>query len=212
MRISHSKKFLYIAIPKTASTSIRVALDPFSDVRGLRSPCSALGPHATALMLQEYFRDKELKWGEYFKFCFVRNPWQRVVSQYFSVLRIAQEKAGTPAWQEQCLKIISECSNFSEFVKKEYIKNPNEMWRYFQDRDGKTIVDFVGRFENLEEDFQIICDKIDLPNIKLSHLQPNQIVINKPNHGPYRDYYTPELVKLVAEFHMKDIGLFGYKF
>lgn len=72
------------------------------------------------------------------------------------------------------------------------------------DDDGEVLVDFVGRFENLESDFNRISDQIGISN-QLPH-------INKTTHTKYRDYYNDETKDLVRSIALRDIEMFDYKF
>ncbi len=63
--------------------------------------------------------------------------------------------------------------------------------------NGRVIVDFIGRYENINEDFSYICEKINIPEPILPH-------VNKFDHDNYMNYYTKEMIDEVNSFNEED--------
>jgi hypothetical protein len=74
-----------------------------------------------------------------------------------------------------------------------------------EDASGNRVIDFVGRFENLQNDFDAVCDTIGVPRQQL--LNSNHIQRKR-----YTEYYDEETREIVAKHHARDIEYFGYKF
>jgi hypothetical protein len=128
----------------------------------------------------------------YFKFAFVRNPWDRVVSMYSYRLRNRE---------------IPEDLSFAEFVLKRHdypFGMHREQVKMIEDLHGKIAMDFIGRFENLENDWSILQNRLKISS-SLPHLKATA-------HKPYQAYYSPELINEVADMYPRDIQIFGYDF
>jgi len=80
VRISHSNRFVFLSNPRCASTLMRLILAPFADIQSTDS--DPLHHHNNAQGLKIYFGEQGWDWNGYFKFTFVRNPWERMVSFY----------------------------------------------------------------------------------------------------------------------------------
>ena len=80
---------------------------------------------------------------------------------------------------------------------------------YLTDKNEKIAVDFVGRFENFQTDFGIICDRIGIDQQKI---KPLNRIMNRSNHKHYSEYYTPETRAIVQHLYQRDIDCFNYKF
>ena len=146
-----------------------------------------------------------------FTFTIVRNPWDRVLSTY----HFWKQQDATHKFYEFDRKIVdyirSNNMTFKQFVHGIQEKDPVILSKkhinpyigyYFP---GTGYVDYVGRFENLQQDFNTICDKIGIPRQQLPH-------INKSKHKHYTDYYDDDTKQIVADIYAKDIEYFGYEF
>jgi hypothetical protein len=148
-----------------------------------------------------------------FKFCFVRNPWDRAVSSYFYIRDRCQTGSHHVNYfmpSSTYVKIITEDTSFSEFICNIFHKygvsiNPHFKYQYEEAfYKEKQFVDFIGRFENLEKDWAYVASVINA-NPVLPH-------INATPHKHYTEYYDEESKQIVAEIYKKDIELFNYTF
>lgn len=207
MLISYFKKFLFVHIFKTAGTSITNSLVPYSYRPGSTRPLNWLAffsanwkkihripikKHATALEIRASL-DPEI-FASFFKFTFVRNPWDWQVSLYHYILDHPENRG------HDATKVMGSFRNFVFSREKLNFTQTGCL----VDETGKLIVDFVGRFENLEVDFQTICKRVGI-TATLPH-------INKSDRLGYRDYYDEETRALTERLYAEDIERFGYTF
>ena len=203
---SHKNKSIFIHIPKTAGWTLHNILKRYADFHSAghvgnftRRVQQISERHYPSKLLKEKYLDS------YFKFCFVRNPYDLLVSSYKWWKR--EPKSGRK--RKLYLEILD--MSFKEFILKraEFINevNTKKLGQHFwiTNTDGNPLVDFIGKFENLQKDFNIICDKIGIPHQLLPHH-------NKTKHKCYTEYYDDETREIVAEKYAKDIEYFGYEF
>jgi chondroitin 4-sulfotransferase 11 len=209
MILNPDKKWLFVHVPKAAGTSIKHFLEsssPEAKTENFNLDCMR-GQYRTLNKTIASHKNK-YPFDSYFKFAFVRNPWDRAVSAYYYILKIMKGGYIQPHSMPNYPKGIT----FKDLIKKHHSLNHEVIWHYGLTQsdilcgdNGNLLVDFVGRFESLQEDLNIICDKIGIPQQKLPHK-------NKSNHKHYSDYYDDEAREIVAEKYAKDIENFGYKF
>jgi Sulfotransferase family len=207
MIISHRHKFIFTAIPKTGTHSVRRALRDhmedgdceqvglFVQKRLPFAPLAALGHGHISLMQVRPFLGEE-NFARYLKFAFVRNPFDRFVS-------------------------------YCAFVTRDdgaFLRQPQDVMRYFlfkerpldhllfqpqhtlvTDEEGRLLADVVGRVEDMQRSYDEICTRIGIPSAVLDR-------VNSTEHGTFRDYYDAELIEGVAEVYRRDLDLFGYRF
>ena len=221
MRISHKHKFVYIAVPKTASTVVRLALDgrmredkkPYADIVSVPDESSPYNHHTTASELKKHFKEMGWNWDEYFKFSFVRNPWERLVSFYFYKKRYYETNGFVERWpsrvlNEPFMEICKEQTlgkSFGEFLEIAWEAKCSD----FLYEGDSLLLDFVGRTETLQQDFNKVCSKVGIPQTKLSN---KEVHANRSNHGYYCKHYDDKTRKVVEERYKTDIEHFGYEF
>jgi len=178
---------VFIHINKTGGRSIEKSLNlPFE--------------HKTAL--EKIDEMGKQRWERVYKFTSVRNPWDKVISHFNYRVETNQTNLRT--------KPIK----FKEWVKLTYGNKaplyydipkmfmPQLDW--ITDHEGKILVDFICRFENLNNDFSVLCEKLGR-NATLPH-------INSSKHGNYREYYDDDTIEIIAKSFSRDIEKFVYKF
>lgn len=211
MPLSHAYRFIYIHIPKCAGKSLTKAfraggvelefLGPALPAHKERYGIADLWlHHLPASTLKRAVPDEV--WDTYFKFAFVRNPWDLLVSYYhYHKKEAAESEEFRQSWP-RIAERFRRTSNFEEWVHTGIYVQPH--LNFIADAEGRLMVDFVGRFETLRRDFQTVCERVGL-RAQLPHE-------NSTEHAPYREYYNETTRELVRRKFRRDIETFGYEF
>lgn len=191
----HYYRCIFVHIPKNAGISVSYAL--FGNTGG---------SHRKIRDYQKIFSRRKFK--TFYKFTFVRNPWDRLVSTYF-FLKQGGLTEKDKQWAEEH---IMQYENFETFVlewlTEENILNslhfqPQHI--FLEDKDGEFAIDFIGRFENLQEDFKKVTTKL---NMERDLKKTNTSTRAKD----YQSYYNSATAEKVKKIYDKDIQLFNYTF
>jgi hypothetical protein len=218
---------LFVHIPKVAGQSVeqffmnRLGLDWDADrnevLLGDNEDRTRGTQKLAHLSASEYVDDGFISQDEYdrlFKFSFVRDPFQRLVSEYRyrnyfhhrSFRDFVLNKLPQPGWDDKYRHVMPQ-------------------YEMLHDREGRLLVDFVGRFESLQNDFDRVCDKLGIEDSALPHRNPsnkksrnlkrrarNFLFRNgEGNKKSYREFYDEETLDAVSRYYRKDIETFGYQ-
>jgi hypothetical protein len=205
MIISHQHKFVFTAIPKTGTHAVRRALREhlgpqdeeqvglFVEKRFDNEALAAIKHGHVALAQLRPHMSPEAFAG-YFKFAFVRNPFDRFIS--FCAFKTRDD----------------EFERNPRAVMRYFLENPPEgIWfkpqhSFISDEVGALLTDTVGRVEEMQRSYDAICARIGIPSAPLEQ------GVNASRHADYRSYYNPSLVDGVAALYARDLELFGYTF
>lgn len=200
--ISADRRWIFVHIQKTGGDAVRTALGA-----ELNDPHK----HFLASELREVYG--RLAWQQCFKFAFVRNPWERLVSWWSMIDGAREQDHSTPLNKFQSY-VLQRASTFQEFITNctdEIIDfdGPKYIFRnqidYLVDENGEVIVDLIGRFENFQQNFDEVTKRLGRKNARLPQ-------VNSSRHGVYMDYYTPAMAEVVGRHYARDLKTFGYRF
>ncbi len=228
MIISHKHKFIFLKTRKTAGTSIEIALSKFcgeNDIitkvtrkdEKIRRELGYRGPQNFYLPCPKYtlrywrryqpgrkYADfynhmpaKRVKsiidrgsWETYFKFCIERNPWDKAVSLYY--------------WRTRNMNPKPNLLEYLQTVDVNHLSN-FEIYSI----DGDLAVDYVGSYENLDEEINKIGEILELPN---KIILPKAKGATRKDERDYTNIVGFEEKKIVDRVCAREIALFGYSF
>lgn len=186
--INKKYNFIHIHITKNAGVSIeKLFNNPIGDHRTVKAYINQIG----------YERYKK-----YYSFAFIRNPWDKMVSNY------EYDKKGGHDGKRK--KFGADKLSFKEWLKvlNKYPNKPPKTYMnqydWLTNHKNELDVDYIGRFENIDDDWKYICDKINI-NMELPHY-------NKTKEKNYKSYYDDESYEIVKKYYIKDINYFNYEF
>ena len=216
MLLSHKYNFLFVHIAKTGGTSVRNALqkyrwhDPYYFPQFIASKMSGLLHHEVGIKMPRHARiicAREMLPHEYFnrlfKFAFVRNPWDLQVSSFHHIRRERPH-------------LMQGMDDFETFLR--WKLNPERPYQYHIDTSielqtdylvdlhGNVIIDYIGHYENLQQDFDHVCSEIGIRSSILPHKR------KATDRTDYRQYYNDSTAQLVADHFRRDIDTLKYSF
>lgn len=198
MPISHKYKIIFIHIPKTGGSSIDKTFGMYGNNNTIDKNI-LFGNDIQHYTIMDLLNNRLIsteEYKEYFKFAFVRNPWDKMVSEYFYRKR----------WDNIVKKM-----KFKDFITF-FLKFENDSGSHFRNqyefisnKNDEIMVDYIGKYENLQNEINYICELIGAPPMALP-------MINNTRHLHYSYYYTKSTKNIVKERYKDDIKKFNYFF
>lgn len=207
MIVSHQHRFIFFAVPKTATHSVRDALRHYSSVDDWEQQMlfgeQTIPIPGIAKIKHGHVSVQQLKpvldrgqWDDYFRFGFVRNPFDRFVSTCAFLNR------QNPGFQANSLTWMKAALERPVFRQRTLVVPQST---FLVNASGEVDVDFVGRYEELQESLNHVFEHLGLRSINLK-------ILNRSEHADYRAYYDNDLRSLVEEFYQADLACFNYSF
>jgi hypothetical protein len=205
--ISDRHRCIFVHIPKCAGSSIEAVIWPgrrteadlwmgFVDEHHNRHQTGGLQHLLASQIALEVGR---ARFDDYFKFSFVRNPFDRLVSQYTYMAKRPDLRAFVD---------LPEDASFSEYLDR-IARREHVQWlpqhRFVLDDEGKPLVDFIGRFETFDDDAREVLRRIGIRSKTIPHR-------NRTERRPYREYYSEADRAHVEDVYAVDLERFGYEF
>ena len=206
--ISEKYKCIFVHMPKAAGTSIIDAFGMDWNTPTVRTArFLSFGSHAPKEEWDEYYE----KYSDYFTFSVVRNPWDRFISGWKYIERLKEEGRRKRNIKED--KNENEKEIFLNLLTSIPYEYDSHDWIHLAmtqyealNHNGEIFVDKIIRFENLQKEFDEVCDIINKPKTKLNHL-------NCTLRKHYKNYFTEQRhLDLFYERYKDDIEKFNYKF
>ena len=193
--ISHQKKFIFIHIPKCGGTTLATSLvDDSCTFRASTWPHNLKFKYPLNHCTLDDIEESKIlhpNFDKFYSFTFTRNPFDRLVSEYF--------------YLKNRLKLSDDIKKELIYLAERSVDGVMGNHCMHQHKFINNKINFIGRLENIQEDFDTVCDKIEIPHQKLVHK-------NKIKRKHYTEYYDDETRKIVAEHYKEDIEYFGYEF
>jgi hypothetical protein len=163
----------------------------------------AYGESMNILDVPKLKQNDIINYKNYFKFAFVRNPFDRLVSCYHDKVLVGGIDFGTST--NSFSDFAAEIASIPDKHSNIHFKSQH---KFITDRNGNLLTDYIGKFENLEQEYQKICTRMGVKNQTDLQWQNKSMRSRKD----YRKFYDERSKNLIMKRYEKDLKLFAYEF
>ena len=211
--ITDDKKWIlhviFYRIPKNASTSMMDHLGPINLIKKYETLFQEKADKKvyrnwfdpTHAKPDEAYKILKNELSKYFSFCIVRNPWDRAISMYHFAIKqqlfSLYEVDVKLSFEEFCNVLYERKDDYSFIATHKQVE-----WTR-----GYYPPKVILRFENLQKEFRGMLEEYSI-----QHISPDIPHKNSTKHSHYKDYYTPETKKIIANVFEEDIDTFKYTY
>lgn len=211
--ILDERKLVYLSVPKAACTAIKLAL---AKVRGIEFDAGDDVEYVVHFHPKWHREGGRLRPAQdgYYRFAFVRNPFDRLVSCYRGkIVFQASPRTRVPLYHDYYFSLPVNVG-FADFAER-VCKIPDALAdSHFKSQASmlyagdELLVDYLGRFEQFDRDWRPLAERFQLDPL----LEQRNVSKHKPGcHSDYRRYYSAPLVQMVYERYRRDVHAFGYE-
>lgn len=216
MLFSPDYNFLFVHVPKTAGSSLDMALRPYciSPKRTLLRSFSRRLPivedplkahfriHDTAAFIRKKFSPRV--YDQMTSFAVVRNPFDHAVSHFEYMKQYRSAKIAEKFAQMSFHDYLHYRSSPRLCLDRIFARLPDQSY-FLCDPLGTVRVNHVLRFETLQEDFNTLARSLKLPSCELPRVNPA-----KSRRADHTTYYDDAAIELVRRIYIRDFQCFGY--
>ena len=220
MRISLKHQFVFLSYPKTACTSVGVFLDEYADIFPVKATLTneeqPFYKHMSAKKMKIVFEKNAWKWDEFYRFCVVRNPFDRMVSAYHYRKELMTRPVTT---RGKIFNLVWWLRNKlgPELTFEKFLRNYNPrkisyvpLLDFIADDSKNILVDRIIRFENLRAELERVIIDMGIDSSPDMSKLPNLNTTRSREH--YRNYYNTRTRKFIENHYAFELKQFDYHY
>lgn len=199
MNVSRQYRFIFLSNVKCGSTSISRSLAKLSEP----DLTEGIPRHTRARLLRPMLAERGVNWDDMFVFTSIRNPWDRLVSEWYYAMKTPTAKLRDDAMAADSFRaflasegVEDRCRNHSNFVS------------FACDEDGAPLVDYALRMEDIDRNLPTVLDMLSVT----TKIEVNRLNATRPPTSDYRSHYEETTRRLAESLLREDVVVGGYRF